>query len=255
MILITFGCSWTVGVGVGYESGMTDKQFSKLAWDDEINNNYSFRGLLSKKYNLRNINFAAGGSSNQRQFRLLKAFFGSPDWENIHKNNEKIIVMHGITSTARSEVWVEDKKELHDFMFNTSTNSLSWRSLYANTFYNHDNEVERLGEQMRFFNTFYRSLNVKNIWFDTFNHHDYTHAIDNLHGHDLEKRDLLSLMAIKKNILNIDDNYHRSLWRDDTNRISFLTDLGYLNPISKHPTKKGHELIAEILDEPFKQLL
>jgi hypothetical protein len=73
--LITFGCSWTHGVGVGYESQMSESDLREIAWDDEICNTFSFRNLLSEKYGFTNINFSAGGSSNQKQFRLCKEFF------------------------------------------------------------------------------------------------------------------------------------------------------------------------------------
>ena len=74
-LLITFGCSWVYGVGVNYEEGMSIDEYKPNAWDEELCEEYSFRGLIKKNLNVDHINFAQGGSSNQRQFRIAKTFF------------------------------------------------------------------------------------------------------------------------------------------------------------------------------------
>ena len=47
--LITFGDSVTKGCGVGYEKGMSHKEYQKIFYDEEINNKYAFRSILSDR--------------------------------------------------------------------------------------------------------------------------------------------------------------------------------------------------------------
>ena len=58
--LITFGDSWVWGVGAGYNINQTRNEYFKDAWNQTVANTYSFRAILSKKYNLENINFSHG---------------------------------------------------------------------------------------------------------------------------------------------------------------------------------------------------
>ena len=108
-------------------------------------------------------------------------------------------------------------------------------------------------------NQYYRSVGIKNLWIDTFNHHDYPVAIDNLiemhPGTDPGSRDMLSTMAILNGLDTFDNNYHYSSWKSDTNRVQFLIDRGFLNPISTHPTKQGHALIADIIDKQLERIM
>ena len=113
-LLITFGCSWTFGMSINYLPGMSKDELQKTNENvTDTANKLSFRGLLSAKYNFTNKNFASGASSNQRQFRLAKNFFQSSDFARCKLEYDKIIVLWGITSTARYE------------MFNVLTNQLS----------------------------------------------------------------------------------------------------------------------------------
>ena len=57
-LLVTSGCSWTFGVGAGFQHGMTKEQYHQIAWDTNISDQLSFRGILSNKYGLDNINWA-----------------------------------------------------------------------------------------------------------------------------------------------------------------------------------------------------
>jgi len=252
-VLITFGCSWTAGVGVGYIEGMSEKEYRNIAWDDNINNEYSFRGLLSKKYNIENINFSRGGSSNQLQFRLLKNFLCSGQFKYLI-DNHKVIVLHGITSTARNELYINDKESLINFKYDEVAYH-EWADIFVKHFYNHDNEVNRLQEDMILFNQFYAATNVNNLWFDTFNHHNYSTGIANMIEPNSTSRDMLSNIAIVNGFTEKDTKYHLSSWKIDSDRVKFLIDKGCLNPISKHPTKKGHEIIAVIIDKELEKII
>ncbi len=80
-LLISFGCSWTYGVGANYISGMTKKDLEDVAWDVSQIEPLSFRKIISNKLDRVHINFSSRGSSNQRQFRLAREFFLTKDQE------------------------------------------------------------------------------------------------------------------------------------------------------------------------------
>jgi hypothetical protein len=253
-LFVTFGCSWTYGVGVGYLPGMSQEDYKKIAWCPEITNLRSFRGLLSAKFGLDNRNFAHGGSSNQRQFRLAKIFFTSEDFRNLQKQYDKIIVLHAITSTARTELFSNETNQLVNFKFDLDKSKLS--EYYVKYSYNHKNEIHQLALEMLFWNEFYCAKNIKNIWVDTFNTHEYPCQIDNLfHAENTQSRDLLSQLAMSNGLSDLDGKYHLSSWVSDSNRVSFLLKKGIINPHSMHPTRLGHEQITELLSDSIKKLL
>ena len=169
--LITFGCSWTYGVGVGYNTVMDSEQYKKIGWNQDICDSLSFRGLLSEKYFLKNKNFSSGGSSNQRQFRLAREFFSSRRFKELQNNYDKILVLWGITSTARNEVWSTEQNQLQNFFY--SDEKLNLSKFFTKFCYSHENEIRILRTEMRHWNTFFKNSNIDNLWFDTFNHHDY----------------------------------------------------------------------------------
>ena len=250
-VLITFGCSWTYGVGVGYESQMSSSDYHEIAWEDEPCSKLSFRGLLAEKYGFTNINFSSPGSSNQKQFRLCKEFFISDQGRRLRDNYENVIVLHGITGTSRNELYSVRQGCLEDFRFNDKQKA-DLVKLVIDNFYDHNNEVQRLAVEMQFMNIFYKSNNIVNLWFDTFNHHDYGQKIDNLI--DLgDPRDLLSNLACLNGMADPDKKYHHSFWKKDSNRIEFLVEKGILNPYTHHPNKMGHKAIADIIDQQLIQ--
>jgi hypothetical protein len=308
-LLITFGCSWTYGVGVNYSPGMNLSTFKENVWNTSLCDKLSFRGILSSNLGLDNINFSQGGSSNQRQFRLAKKFFVSAELSKLKKKYKNIIVLWGITSTARNEMFDLNQKELVNFFLDDDSPSIAKQLVKYS--YDHDNEVRQLALDMKFWNLFFEQSNIDNFWFDTFNHHDYNQTtadldsqskkyydvikganwpswekfiigdlkliplsvvkeiyripifgnflknchprynkINRLIGNDTN-RDIASQLTIKHNWKIKQDNYHRSLWNTvDSERIVYLTNLGLLNPWSKHPTKECHQEIAQIF-EPY----
>lgn len=261
-ILLTFGCSWTYGVGVWYTPGMTYDEYDNTRFNQELSKSladeYSFRGLLSKKYDFENINFSEVGSSNLKQFMLLKRFFTSDKFKNLVKENAKIVVLHGITSTARAYFFDNNTQQPTDIMFNTlATNKDFAIKNYFMNFYNHDHEVAMLTEEIQFINQWYDAVNIKHLWFDTFNSHNYTTNLDNfVNGeHEYNVRDLLSSMAILNGMKDMDKKYHQSTWRADTNRAEFLIKTGHLNPLSIHPTKMGHQLIADLIGKDLEKII
>tara|TARA_B100001057_G_scaffold381664_1_gene387576 strand:+ start:44 stop:778 length:735 start_codon:yes stop_codon:yes gene_type:complete len=241
MNLVTLGCSWTFGIGCGYEKGENINQFKEHLRSEENANKYSFRAILSERHGYINHNLSRGGSSNQMQFRRATKYFTK-------RSQEKTIVLWGITSTARNELYLVKHNQLKNIHYNTIHKKVNGVE-YAENFYNHEHEVKLLAHQMLHWNLFFESLGIENYWFDTFNTHKYPLEIPRL-----LPVDLLTRMTVE------DQTYHESTWQPtneftgETNitterriRLGVLKEL--LNPHSKHPTKKGHVMIAKILDE------
>ena len=65
----------------------------------------------------------------------------------------------------------------------------------------------------------------------------------------------MSQLAIKNGCTHIDTQIHTSDWKIDSNRVSYLVNCGILNPHSCHPTRAGHEQLADILDEHIEAIL
>lgn len=294
-LLITLGCSWTFGVGVNWRSDMSREEYMREAWNTELVDQHSWRGLIANQYGWKNHNLSCGGSSNQKQFRLAKEYFSSLGWKRDRATYKNIKVLWGLTSTARNELWSTEQGELVNFAYHASTVPKLSRFALMNI-YDHENEVRNLALEIVFWNEFFERWDIDNYWFDTFNHHDYQcawpglkedyepwagpdwptwqqylahdfaqvpesvqqelvdldrwrfarqHAqIHRLIGRDKKPRDILSSLAHKFGVEN-DAEYHTSSWDDDSSRISCLVKEQILNPISFHPTKQGHRLIAQ----------
>jgi hypothetical protein len=253
-LLISFGCSWTYGVGVGYEPLMSIQDYRNIAWNNNICDEYSFRGLLAKKYDCTNINFSVGGSSNQKQFRLAKEFFTNKDNKEKLKQYNKIIVLWAITSTARNEVYSTEKNEMFNFKMEMEHDIPQF---FFKNCYSHNNEINLLSTEILFWDEYFNNADIKNIWIDTFNHHDYTRVSENMVGYNKDNRDLLSELTSNDNGSNKIKKlyYHLSSWKKDDPRIYKALKLKLVNPISFHPTKLGHEKIADIISPYIEKLL
>lgn len=170
-LLITFGCSWTFGVGLNYEPGMSSDLYKANAWNPTVADKFSFRKYLVDRFDFEHLNFSSGGSSNCQQLRRAKTFFTSNQFQKIQQQFKEIVVLWGITSTARKEIYDNASDNIHVF-FLSKDNPISKNLLLM--LYNHEHEVFTLAKEMCFWNLFFKTLGVKNFWYDTFNHHDYT---------------------------------------------------------------------------------
>lgn len=177
ILLITFGCSWTYGVGVNYDANDDRQIFEKNSWNQQTCDQLSWRGLLSQKYNLTNRNLSEGGSSNQRQFRRAKYYFSSDLFQVDLANHERIIVLWGITSTARSEIYSVEQNSFYNFFY--SSDDKFSKFMFTNC-YDHDIEVFNLRMEMLHWDRFFQSVGIENFWFDTFNTHDYTNIPESI---------------------------------------------------------------------------
>jgi len=241
-LMVTFGCSWTYGVGIHYTDGMTELEFVSDAWDDDLSDSMSFRGLLSNEFDVVNLNFAEGGSSNQRQFR---EFFTNPYViENII-TKYKLIVIWAVTSIYRNELWSNSSEKYENFRYTDINLSNFEKNLFKES-HDTDAEVKKLSEEIIIWNGFFESIGIKNLWVDTFNTHNYITNFDNIVIPDL-------MTQMTNNAES--SMYHYSNWENDDSRIDDLITKKLLNPISFHPTKMGHEKIAEILKPHIKSLM
>ena len=303
--LVTLGCSWTYGIGLGYDETTVDIQrktfpnnfteqeynfikgadyptyqdfvknrenkifFKDFIWqelltaskfDDRLINftskttadEHSFRVLISKSLDLNNDNFSAGGSSNDMQFNIMSNIFGDTK-KREHFLDKKPIVLWGITSTAR--IFRNNKSIMLSAEHGNigSTQEKLYKALYTELYYDHEQEVANLSNQIELWNIIFDHYNVPVIWFDTFNTHKYPCPPRNfLQGGDL----LTQMLNVNKSKIAkmIGKYYHYSAWVSDDPRIDEGIKLKLLNPISMHPTKTGHNLISQILLPHIKEL-
>ena len=245
-LLITFGCSWTYGIGSGYKNDMTKEQYKSVMHDPDTCYSNSFRGMLCEKYNLHNKNFSLGGSSNQTQFRLAKSYFTSDQYQQDLGLYSKIIVLWGITSTARNEAYFADINQRKSYFY---TNNYPIAKVMATENYSHDDEVEQLTLEIKFWNMFFKNQGLDHLWFDTFNHHDYaTSVVDRFLFGAHSSRDLLSQLAINNGWQPTSDSYHRSEWAVDSERSKIVSEIKVVNPYSLHPTQLGQEQISKMFE-------
>lgn len=170
-LLVTFGCSWTFGIGAGYYPGMSLREYRANTGNIGM---YPFRSLLCEDYNMYNVNFSKGGSSNQEQFRAAEDFFSSDDFCRLRDKYSEILVLWGLTSVLRNEAYFPENKRVESYFY-TNRSSLS-KAILANHF-DSQNEVNLVARKINFWNSFFDLVNIKNLWFDTFNHHDYHNCI------------------------------------------------------------------------------
>jgi|TARA_B100000085_G_scaffold124379_1_gene113175 lysophospholipase L1-like esterase len=254
-LLVTLGCSWVKGIGAQYEDGMSMDEYREHNKLEEYIAPHAFRTLLAERNNLEIVNFGEGGSSNKKQFRYATEFFSSPEFEEYQNKYSTIIVLWGLTSTARTEKFDTNFKQWINLLYGAEHRNdpdyVGHNDIMLRRFYDNQAEIDVLSDQMRHWNEFFKYKGVKNLWFDILNHHDYKYKFDNLCMDDGGPRDLLSRITTHKTR----DRFHFSIWKSDCSRSAKGVFTKTLNPHSNHPTKKGHEKIFNLLDPYVKELL
>jgi len=235
--LITFGCSWTYGVGVTFIKSQTESEYGANAWNPKFSDRYSFRGQLSKKLNWKNINFSYGGSSNQDQFFKAIEYFPTFDLKNT-------MVLWGITSLYRYPFYDVNTGKTKNFFLGSCKDQIS--KLILQNHFDESVEIDRLEKHILFFNDYFKRKQIKNYWFNTFNTHKFKNEIDNLL---FKGTDLLSLMV---GDFSDNDQYHMSKWDDVDKKIKKALNLELVNPYSQHPTIKGHLIIADLIQKELE---
>ena len=244
MKLITFGCSWTKGIGITYEKGMSEEEFKKggLFRKSQFLDQYSFRGILSKRLGFENINHASGGSSNQRQERLATEYFNN-------HSTEDTVVLWGITSITRNELTINGIRK----NFHYGNDLDEYQRYYVDHFYDEETEIERLGNAMIHWNQFFEGHNIPNLWFQTFNSYQFPQKIDRLLPRDLLTN--LTHPAIRDHHSSEVDGNNKTHKGTDSQRIKEAARKGFVNPYSLHPTKETHLKIADMLETPLREIL
>ena len=257
--LITFGCSWSLGIGSWYDREDKDlssreyKTYSNKAykdWKTGISSMYknSYREILTARHDYKNVNFATGGSSNMKQFRFAEEYFNTDDY----KKYDEVMVLWGITSTARTDLWSTKKNpdgKYETYFLTEIDEKKEIVKILREEHYNHDVEVKRLSTQIQHWDRYFESIGVKNYWYDTFNHHNYEYNSRNMIMGDKNPRDLMSNLCIDQGMKLHGDNYHFSNWFLDNDRIKFLLNKKLVNPHSYHPNKQAGLLLADIIDK------
>jgi len=240
--LITFGCSWTKGKGSFYPlEGMTEDDFFSTM-SHELDEKYAFRTILSERHGYHNINFARGGDSNSAQIRLAEEYFNTDDY----KKYDEVLVLWGITSTARGEFWSLKHKKYSSVSYSVRHVEKKIGDYIREKHYDHNVELKRLSTRIHHWDNYFKFIGVKNYWFDTFNHHDYEYDSPNMIFLDDNPRDLLSKLSVRNH-----DDYHYSNWSRDSGRIKVLEENNLVNPYSLHPNKRCHIMIADMIDKFF----
>ena len=243
-MLVTFGDSWVYGIGAGFtytdsSTKWSRDKYKKFIFEKpEAHVKFSFRSHLSKLINLKNLNFSEGGSSNQRQFRYASEYF-IKDRNTIPKES---IVLWGITSVYRNELYNNDKKEYENFFCPDKTH-LS--KVIANTYFNEEKEIEKLYYNVELYNSYFKTLGIKNYWFNVFNDHEFPNTIKNIL---FSGQSLLSLLLEDP---TKNDAYHKSDWSTTDRKIKKAVELQLVNPITLHPTKESHIKLSDLL---YKEL-
>lgn len=262
-LLVTFGCSWVWGAGCflppekdlnngeGFDAEMYENFRSNFA--EKLVEIHSFRARLAKKHGYENRNFSGQGSSNQRNFRLAEEYFNTDDY----KNYDKVIVLWGITSTARGEFYHNNHPD-HKPHHRNKNLSIQYANRHRDIcnfmrerYYDHDVEVKKLGQKIKHWDNYFKMLGIKNYWFDTFNHHDYPDVSENMFDKDKNPRDLMSQMCEQRGAKFYNDKYHFSIWNKDCDRVKYMLEHQLVNKYSHHPNQAGHQMIADMFDKIF----
>lgn len=256
--LITFGCSWTYGLGSGYKPGMTQDQYDDVSFNPKICYENSWRKFVCDELNFENINFSLPTSSNDAQFMLAERFFSSDYFKDI-KDTKPIHVLWGITDLARKTIWSNISKSYITLFPNYSlsadeTDDILQKLYYKNSF-NDDIEREQLQHKIVFWDYFFEQLNVNNFWFDSFSSNNYSIEIKTLIDYQDEDRDLLYFLCMEnsytsskefvESFLNKNDSRHTSFGVRDNHKIEFLLRQHLINPYTLHPVKVANQQIAK----------
>ena len=74
-------------------------------------------------------------------------------------------------------------------------------------------------------------------------------AFNNFIDFNNENRDIASYLARHNGLENLSKQIHTSGWKADTDCIKFLAEVGIVNPITFHPTQRGHQQLADYFIE------
>lgn len=240
--LITFGDSWVYGVGSAYQPEQNRNQYEAIRFNADLCEKNSFRFMLSQDLGVPNLNYSSMGSSNQRQFRFARQL------DRQHLDDS--LILWGITSLYRNEIWLEETNEWYNFQYAEKTDIGKQHLLN----FDYEKSIAELLAGIKEMIEIAEDNGADIRFFDIFNHHDYGEDFDRVKKYflfkDSPKRDLLSLMTGTYDTTqyfqsNLDDSFADQ-------RIGKAVYEGLLNPYSWHPTKKGQKWIADSIKEQIQ---
>lgn len=224
--LMTLGDSWVWGIGCGYDEGQSSKEYQKIYQNRTDADTYSFRGLISEKYNLTNKNLSKGGSSNPSQFRKAIDFLETQD------TVDDMIILWGITSLYRFEFFDISKDDFVRVVLSDTHDSMA--KIMLKKYFKEEVEVAHLYRQIVMFNAYCKQRSIKNYWFNTFQEQNWPGKIDNL------LFDGWSLLSKLVDDYQQNNEPHMSTWTDTDDKIKLAKEKNLVNPWSGHPTKQAH---------------
>ena len=264
MNLITLGCSWVFGIGSYYDAeNPVDKATYKAIFrkgeayrqsGGKDEDDTCWRLKLCNELNLTNINLSRGGSSNQSQFRRLIRYCAENevDWENS-------VVLWGITSIYRDELWFNRLKRYSSVSLNQSKTDPKARMkervktgfdtyAYYQEHFNESVFLRDLKNNILHWQHYFDALGVPYAFFETLN------TTDVIPNPALEE-DMCTTLARRNGWHGNKDNFHFSDWFDDCNRIDLLQQRGMVNPHSYHPTMQGNIDIVKFMKPIVEKML
>lgn len=240
MRLLTFGDSWSYGVGAGYQESWTQEYYHNHKSDKEIANKYAFRSILAKELDVESqVDFSRPGGANDTQFRrFFTNYYGQGRVGDMNLALEpEDFVLWGITSLYRFEFWENETNGTKIFTIPREGNLFT--EMYAVDYFDINYEKYKCYYNMKHVETICNTVGCKLLWYNFFNDHNFD--IDNMLWNGSS---VLSQM-VQDNDPN--DKYHMSTWDDTDRKIKRAKELKLCNPFSGHPTIEGHKQIANIL--------
>jgi hypothetical protein len=246
-LFLTFGCSWSRAWGTYPEELLfTDVNYRENV---EFISKHSYMAYMANAVNIdTRVNFAIPGSNNDTQGRLIVEF--------IERNRSKfrrIFILWGITSIYRWELFCNRIDAPWSYMWNpyVQKETASEIKHFLKHHWDKNYQLLTLSNRILTLSKYLQANSVEHLFFPVFQsynrHNMLLNTLDSkvLFNADSYNNDMLSLMLENEHLDAIDDFLSDANNQD--NRIQQLIDAGYLSEKHAHPTKKGHEFIAQKL--------
>lgn len=246
-LFLTFGCSWSRAWGTYPEELLpADPNYQENV---EFLSNYSYMAHVANAVNIKTrVNFAIPGSNNDTQSRLIIEF--------VERNRSKfrrIFILWGITSIYRWELFCNRIDAPWSYMWgpNLIGADAAETKHFLKNHWDKNYQLLLLSNRILTLSTYLKANSVEHLFFPVFQSYNRHNMLLNtlnseiLFDADSHNNDMLSLMLENENLDAIDDFLSDSNNQDT--RIQQLIDAGYLSKKHAHPTKKGHEFIAQKL--------
>ena len=246
-LFVQFGCSWSRAWGSDpSEPYPFDSHYKE---NIEFLSTHSYMALLADYLKIPNrVNFSLSGSNNDTQSRLMVEFVE----RNRHKFN-RVFVSWGITSIYRWELYCNRIDAPWDYMQGTNPKHESAKEMqyYFKHHWDKGWQLQLLANKILTMSAYLATNHVEHLFFPVFQQYNQHNMMIKtlpkkvLFGSELYNNDMLSLMCQHESIDSPDDFMADPIYPD--HRVKLLIEKNYLSQKHAHPTKKGHEFIAQQL--------